>query len=169
MPASPDLAQLYDEHAQPLFGFLLQLTRNEGDTRDLLQEVFVKLARRPNLLDGVGNPRAYLFRLAHNAALDLFRRRGADGRRTESLAVGADAFAPADDPDGQAFQAELNSALAELPAEQRAVVHLKLWAGMTFDEIATTLDLSANTAASRYRYGLDKLRLRLRPLHNELT
>ena len=59
-------------------------------------------------------------------------------------------------------------ALAELPADQRAVVHLKLWAGLTFDEIAGTLGIPPNTAASRYRYGIDKLRTRLRPIYKEL-
>ena len=58
-----DLERLYDEHAQALFAFLLNLTRHEADTRDLLQEVFVKLAKRPDLLDGVRDERAFLLRL----------------------------------------------------------------------------------------------------------
>ena len=59
-------------------------------------------------------------------------------------------------------------ALADLPPEQRAVVHLKLWEGWTFDAIAGAFDLPPNTVASRYRYGLDKLRERLRPLYEEI-
>jgi RNA polymerase sigma-70 factor (ECF subfamily) len=55
-----------------------------------------------------------------------------------------------------------------LPAEQRAVVHLKLWAGLTFEKIADALDIPLNTAASRYRYGLDKMREHLRPLYEEM-
>jgi len=66
------------------------------------------------------------------------------------------------DPDEAAFRQEAAQALGELPPEQRAVVHLKLWEGLTFEEIARVLDLSPNTAASRYRYGIDKLRARLR-------
>jgi RNA polymerase sigma-70 factor (ECF subfamily) len=62
----------------------------------------------------------------------------------------------------------MSAALSELPEEQRAVLHLKLWEGLTFEEIAAALDISPNTAASRYRYGLDKLRDRLRPLHEEM-
>ncbi|MBU6410606.1 MAG: sigma-70 family RNA polymerase sigma factor, partial [Verrucomicrobia bacterium] len=77
-------------------------------------------------------------------------------------------FAPAIDPDEQTFRAELAAALSELPQEQRAVLHLKLWDGLTFEEIAAALEISANTAASRYRYGLDKLRDRLRPLYGEV-
>ena len=63
---------------------------------------------------------------------------------------------------------ELAEALGELPADQRAVVHLKLWEGLTFERIAELLDLPLNTAASRYRYGLDKMRSRLRPLYDEI-
>jgi RNA polymerase sigma-70 factor (ECF subfamily) len=77
-------------------------------------------------------------------------------------------FAPAGNPDEEAFRAALTTALAELPEEQRAVVHLKLWEGRTFEQIADALSISPNTAASRYRYGLDKLRERLRPVYDEL-
>jgi RNA polymerase sigma-70 factor (ECF subfamily) len=48
------------------------------------------------------------------------------------------------------------------------VVHLKLWSGLTFERIAEVLEVPLNTAASRYRYGLDKLRARLRPLYDEI-
>jgi RNA polymerase sigma-70 factor (ECF subfamily) len=71
-----DIERLYDEQSQPLYAFLLNFTRDEADTRDLLQEIFVKLAREPKLLNGVREERAFLIRLAHNAAIDLMRRRG---------------------------------------------------------------------------------------------
>jgi RNA polymerase sigma-70 factor (ECF subfamily) len=168
MPARPDIARLYDEHAQPLFAFLLNLTRDEADTRDLLQEMFVKLARDANLLQGVREERAFFIRLAHNAAIDLMRRRGTRERTKENFAEILSPFAAAADPDEATFRAELAAALAELPPEQRAVAHLKLWTGLTFEEIASALDIPPNTAASRYRYALDKMRDRLRPLYEEI-
>ena len=169
MPARPDIARLYDEHAQPLFAFLLNLTRDEADTRDLLQEIFIKLAREPRLLDGIREERAFLIRLAHNAAIDLIRRRGTRERTKENFAAEiASVFAPTSDPDEAVFRERLTAALAELPPEQRAVAHLKLWSGMTFEEIAVALEISPNTAASRYRYALDKMRDRLRPLYEEM-
>jgi len=169
--SSPDfLARLYDDHAQALFAFLLNLTRNEMDARDLLQDLFVKLAKQPGLLDGVRDERAFLIRLVHNLAIDLVRRRRVRERNYDGLAgETALLFLPAADPDERAFGAALMEALGELPIEQRAVVHLKLWEGLTFEAIAEALDLSPNTAASRYRYGLDKLRERLRPLYDEIT
>lgn len=165
----PSLQTLYDEHAPALFAFLLNLTRHEADTRDLLQEVFVKLARQPDLLKGVRSPRSFLLRLAHNAAIDLMRR---SATRQRHLAAQSrdepNFFAETPDPDEIAFRQALTRALGEIPHDQRAVVHLKLWEGLTFEAIAETLDIPANTAASRYRYGLDKLRALLRPLYDEI-
>jgi len=169
MPAGPDIAQLYDAHAAALFAFLLNLTRDEADTRDLLQEIFVKLAREPARLAGVRVERAFLVQLAHNAAIDLLRRRGTRERTKENYAAEMiSPFAPATEPDEEMFRQALAAALAALPTEQRAVVHLKLWGDLTFAEIAAALEIPPNTAASRYRYGLDKLRDQLRPLYVEI-
>ena len=169
MPDKSDLQRLYDEHAQALFAFLLNFTRDENDTRDLLQEIFTRLAQQPALLRGAREQRAFLIRLAHNAAIDLMRRRGTRQKYHDQLAEEElRLFATSENPDEAAFRQSLSRALAELPAEQRAVVHLKLWENLTFEQIAEALDLSPNTAASRYRYGLDKLRERLRPLYEEI-
>ncbi|HEX5397687.1 MAG TPA: sigma-70 family RNA polymerase sigma factor [Verrucomicrobiae bacterium] len=112
---------------------------------------------------------AFLIRLAHNAAIDLMRRRGTRERTRQGYAAeNISKFAPTFDPDENVFRAELSETLAELPPDQRTVVHLKLWEGLTFEAIAAALDISPNTAASRYRYGLDKLRARLRPLYEEI-
>ena len=163
MSRATEIERLYDEHAQPLFAFLLNFTR------DVLQEIFVKLARDENLLRGVREERAFLIRLAHNAAIDLMRRRGTRDKTKENFAAEMiSLFAPTSDPDEKVFREELAEALGELPGEQRAVVHLKLWEGLTFEEIAAALEIPPNTAASRYRYGLDKLRGRLRPLYEEM-
>jgi RNA polymerase sigma-70 factor (ECF subfamily) len=164
-----DLERVYDTHAQAVFSFLLSIVRNDADARDLLQELFVKLARRPHLLDGVREERAYLLRLAHNSAVDLIRRRGAREKSGEQVSIEAPLlFAATPDPDEQAFREALSRALRELPPDQRTVVHLKLWEGMTFESIADLLEIPLNTAASRYRYGLDKMRERLRLLYDEI-
>jgi RNA polymerase sigma-70 factor, ECF subfamily len=169
MHPGSELERVYDEHAQALFAFLLNLTRHEADAHDVLQEVFLKLANRPQLLDGVAEPRAFLIRLAHNQAIDLMRRRSTREKNYTQLAAESETvFATSADPDEAAFRQALTAALAELPADQRAVVHLKLWEDMTFEAIAAALEIPPNTAASRYRYGLDKLRERLRPIYEEI-
>lgn len=168
MPTAADLERLYDTHAAALRAYGLTLTRSEADTLDLMQEVFLRLARREAALDGIRDERAFLLRLLHHAAIDQFRRRDVRERTADAAGREADRFAPVGDPDGEVFRRALERELRELPAEQAAVVHLKLWEGLTFEAIADVLGIPPNTAASRYRYGLDKLRDRLRPLYEEL-
>ena len=155
MSVASQLGDCYDAHAQALFGYLLNLTGNEAETRDLLQELFRQVAARPQLLQGVQNPRRFLLRMAHNLAIDQLRRRHTREQTMTALALeSSDRFVPSPDPDTAAFRRELAAALDSLPAEQRAVVHLKLWEELTFKGIAELLDIPLNTAASRYRYGL---------------
>lgn len=164
-----ELERIYDAHAAALFAFLLNFTRNEDTARDLLQEVFTKIAQRPELLSDARDERGFLLRMTHRLAIDFFRRKHSRERRHEALAAEKSSlFADAGDPDEAEFRRQLTDALGELPADQRAVVHLKLWEGLTFDQIATALDIPLNTAASRYRYGIDKLRDRLRPIYEEI-
>ncbi len=168
MAAELDLERLYDEHAQALFAFLINFTRDEEDTREVLQEVFVKLAKQPALLNAARDTRAFLVRLAHNLAIDVMRRHGARARYEEQFGAEAPAVVTAPGPDEAACSSALSAALGQLPPDQRAVVHLKLWEGLTFVEIADALQVSPNTVASRYRYGLDKLRELLRPFYEEI-
>ena len=169
MSASAELKRLYDEHVQALHGFLLHFTRNDADACDLLQDLFCKLAARPELLDGLRDERAFLLRLAHNLAVDLIRQRSSLQKRYEGFAAESpDLFLPDSDHDDQALRQAVTDALGELPPEQRAVIHLKLWQDRTFEEIGEILGIPLKTAASRYRYGLEKLQQRLRPLYGEL-
>lgn len=167
---APDaLERLYDAHAAALHAYLLNLLRDEADARDAFQSVFQQLQARPDLA-GVRDERGFLLRMAHSRAIDALRRQSVRRKAEESAGQESslNPFAPATDPDEAVFRQRLSEALARLPAEQRAVVHLKLWEGMTFDRIATLLDIPLNTAASRYRYGLDKMRGLLRPLYDEI-
>jgi RNA polymerase sigma-70 factor (ECF subfamily) len=164
-----ELERLYDDHASALFAFLLNLTRDEADTRDILQEVFSRLLSRSELMKGVRDERGFLLRMAHRLALDGFRRREVRDRNHAALAAEViDLFASTPDPDESTFRRELALALGQLPVDQRAVVHLKLWEGLTFEAISSALEIPANTAASRYRYGIDKLQGLLRPFYDEI-
>jgi RNA polymerase sigma-70 factor (ECF subfamily) len=162
------LERIYDEHAQALFSFLLNFTRAEADARDALQEVFRKIARQPELFPALRDERGFLIRMAHNTAIDLMRRRATREKNHAQFSVtAAQLFAEAA-PDETKFREALAAALGELPPEQRSVVHLRLWEGETFERIAALLGISINTAGSRYRYAIDKLRARLRPIYEEI-
>ena len=168
MEPPDELQRWYDDHAQALFRFLLNYTRSEEDTHDLLQQLFEKLAAHPEFLGAARDERGYLLRLARNLAVDLIRRRTTQAKyQGQYEDQQARLFAPIDHADETVYERKIEEAMAGLPAEQRAIVHLKLWEEMTFEAIAETLDISPNTAASRYRYGIDKLRQCLRPYYEE--
>src|SRR6266850_962059 len=108
MPDALDLEELYDDHAQALYALVLELTRGDADTKDILQEIFTKLARQPGILKSVRNVRAY-----------LMRRRGTRDKYVQELALEMpEVFEPGCDADEQAFRQALNGALVELPDEQ---------------------------------------------------
>jgi len=167
----PDLIEtLYQEHAPVLFRFLFRLTGNEAEVKDILQEVFIRLAKSPHLLKNVDSPRSYLFRMAHRLAIDHGRRERTRLHYNERIQQEHEVqFSPSAVDHDEAWRCKLLAdSLSMLPHEQKAVVLLKIWEGLTFAKIAEVLDISADTAASRYRYALDKLRDALRPLHRDL-
>ncbi|WP_322279898.1 sigma-70 family RNA polymerase sigma factor [Prosthecobacter sp.] len=166
MPATPTLPELYDAHAAGLFHYFASFTGEEADAKDLLQELFIKLARQ-KIPQDVANMRAWLLRLAHHHSIDWLRRHRVR-RRAEDDARPVEIFATCEDPDQAELARRLTQALALLPLEQRSVAQLKLWDGLTFEEIAEVQCIPLNTAASRYRYALEKLRSELKPLYDEL-
>jgi RNA polymerase sigma-70 factor (ECF subfamily) len=161
--SSSQIATLYDAHAPALFRFLMTLCRQEADTRDLLQEVFLRAARR-QAGELLRDPAAWLFRTARNLHIDHTRRHGARDRAMQRLAQEPKQQEDTGDPaeDDTASPLRIAEAIAALPEEQRTVLHLKIWEGLTFARIGEVLDIPANTAASRYRYALENLRTLLR-------
>jgi RNA polymerase sigma-70 factor (ECF subfamily) len=161
-----DLERIHDEHAVAMYRHGMALLRDENAVRDILQDVFLKLAEGRGNSGDPENERAYLLRMVHHAAIDRMRR--AKVRQDHATQASGELFERCADPDREAFRQKLEQALDQLPTEQREVVVLKLWEERTFDEIASICDIPPNTAASRYRYGLDKLRALLRPVYEEL-
>lgn len=167
-----ELERIYDEHAESACALFRRFTyHHEADTRDLLQDWLVKIARGVTTTTGISNERAFLLRIAYRLAVDWTRHRNSRSQtldRARQDATPSAEFAAQSDPDREQFRETLESALAILPQDQQLVVQMKLWDEMTFAEIGAVLDVSPHTAASRYRYGLAKLRETLRPLYDEL-
>lgn len=165
-PTNADLERIHDEHIVSMYHHGLSLLRDEAAVRDILQDVFLKLAEDKVALADPKAERAYLLRMVHHAAIDRMRRDQV--RKTHAENAKTEIFAPSPDPDREAFRLQLEQSLEQLPAEQREVVFLKLWEERTFEEISGICGIPLNTAASRYRYGIDKLRSLLRPVYEEL-
>jgi RNA polymerase sigma-70 factor (ECF subfamily) len=154
------LAWLWDRYGQELFALLLGLLASRPDAEDVLQDVFAKFARDSRTLARVRHLRGYLYRMARNAAVDRLRSRS----RSQHLEPGDLPWlwpGETETPSTEEVR-RLSMALAALPSEQRAVLVLKVFRDMTFGEVGEALGVSPNTAASRYRYALDKLRKMLR-------
>ena len=151
------LEVLWHDHAEPLYAYLLAMLRSRHDAQDALQDTFVQVARKPKRVALARNLRAYLYRMARNAAVDQMRKRTRHAALAQSL--GDDWLAPTERPGTDRGRGEaLVAAMARLPTEQRVVLTLKVYQEMTFEEIAEAMDISPHTAASRYRYGLKKLK-----------
>jgi len=144
-----------EAHGPKLLLFARQKARCEADAQDLVQEAVVECWQRS------GNsppPLPLVFATIQRRAID--RARQEDRRARRELAVAADQSQPWFEPDleNRELSQAIQAALAALPTEQREVITLRVWGELTFAEIAQVLGIPANTAASRYRYGLATLR-----------
>jgi RNA polymerase sigma-70 factor (ECF subfamily) len=148
-------ASLYDRYGRSLYRVAWTLLRSGPDAEDAVQEVFLGLARTRATLAKVENLRAYLFSALRHAAARLALRAKPDIRPVEELPDRSANAVRAVDADTADL---LERGLAALPAEQREVLSLKIDGELTFAEIAAILGIRPNTAASRYRYALSKLR-----------
>lgn len=142
--------RLYENKAPGLIVYGRALGLSHGEAEDVLQETFLALMQSPEPLR---EPEHYCLRSFRNRALNY--RRSLWRRLTREL-ESQRWF----EPTSSETPAELEALryLAELPLEQREVVVLKIWSRYTFEEIGGLLDVSPNTAAGRYRYGLRKIR-----------
>lgn len=156
------LGELFDLVGSRAVRFAQTLTRNQHDAEDALQAAFVRVALHPRAIAEADHPWAYLLRIVRNEALKIVKKRRED-----------EWFSPAEDSGDECVpidfdvQQLVHESLEKLPAIQAEVVVLKIWEGMTFAEIAEVLGESPNTAASRYRYALQKLTHYLEPLAEE--
>ena len=163
------LEGIWKNHAQPVRSMLLAFCSNPEDADDALQELFLRLGRNPSVLENTKSPRAFLAVSARRIAIDHARKRASELRHSESpeavemLHPDAPSAAPGDD-----LGAKILEALQSLPAEQRRVAESKLLHGKTLDAIAREEGVPLNTAASRLRYSLDKIRAQLRPIYKAM-
>ena len=145
---------LYEAQAAKLVLYGRALGLSHAEAEDVLQETFIALLKVGRALD---KPEWYALRSYRNRAINyrrsLWRRltRELESRRWFERS-------PSEGPD----ETRAMGALAELPPEQREVIVLKIWHERTFEEIGILLEISPNTAAGRYRYGLQKLRQALK-------
>jgi RNA polymerase sigma-70 factor (ECF subfamily) len=157
MPPETEAARLYDTFGASLFRYALMILANREAAEDVIQQVFLVL------LDGragrIEDEERFLRRSVRNACYSAIRhqkiRMGPPADESLLEAVGQGPAVSEED------RLALWQAIGQLPPDQREVIHLHLFEGWTFKETAVLIGEPLNTAASRYRYAIEKIRATL--------
>jgi RNA polymerase sigma-70 factor (ECF subfamily) len=158
-PAEPsplDWERLWDAHAPRLLLYARQWLGDRASAEDAVQGGFVKFWRAWCSRGGAEPDVPLLFAAVRSEAVDLLKS-SARRRAREERAALEDAWWEEDPLVGSERQAAVRAALEELAPEQREVVVLRIWAGLSFADIARTLGANENTVASRCRRGFEAL------------
>jgi RNA polymerase sigma-70 factor (ECF subfamily) len=153
-PAAVEL--MWDRYSGDLLTYLQAVLCSRHDAEDALQSIFVRIVRKRHKLATARSMDAYVYRIARNEAYRLISRRKKEDKAhktTDSWLIASE-----DNKKSSELAEQLQVALAQLPQPQREVIVMKIYRQKTFSEISRLLGLSQNTIASRYRYGMEKLR-----------
>jgi RNA polymerase sigma-70 factor (ECF subfamily) len=154
-------AALYDRFGERLYRTALGMLRSPEDAEDTVQEVFVAVLQSRLPVTESQDLTAYLFTSLRRAAGRCAARRARLPTLPEAAIHEAEAPSAQHNDSANPYSERLQRALLALPTKQREMVALKIGGELTFAEIARVLGVSINTAASRYRYALEKLRCSL--------
>lgn len=161
-----------------LRNFIRRRVPDPHDAEDILQEVFYELVEANRLLMPIDHVTGWLFRVARNRIIDLFRKKKPESLNKAALDEDEEGLAledllPSPDAGPDALYArrvlldEVALALSELPPEQREVFIAHELEGRSFQELAAATGISVNTLLSRKRYAVLHLRERLRSIYDE--
>lgn len=156
-PRDDWIARLYDTLGPRLYRHALLLTADSGLAEDAVQQAFLRLLSRGRV-EEIASAEAFLRTVVRHEAYRMLRLRGEKQRNAAEPPLLEDAHAEKSASESAEERQHLERALRQLSPEQREVVHLKVYEQMTFGRIGEVLGVPANTAASRYRYALERLR-----------
>lgn len=150
------LDMIWKTYASDLLGYLVSILCSRHDAEDALQDVFVTVAQNRAYVAKARKFKAYLFQIGRNVALNRIKK----SRRRLEREVKASEWLACDAGDEESVRdtGHVQSALETLPEKQRSVIVLKFFRQKTFQEIGEMLGISENTAGSRYRYGMARLK-----------
>jgi RNA polymerase sigma factor (sigma-70 family) len=176
------ISEVIREEGSRLRNFIRKRLPNEADAEDLLQEVFFEVIEAYRLMEPVQQWGAWMFQVARNRIIDLFRTKRREALRRPSAAASdgtgtrllEDVLPWSEETPAAAYArtvllAEIEEALEELPEEQRDVFVAHEIEGQSFKEIAARTGVSVNTLLSRKHYAVVHLRRRLEAIHDEFV
>jgi RNA polymerase sigma-70 factor (ECF subfamily) len=153
-------ATFYDRYAARVFGLALHVLRNRTDAEDVLQETFLQVWHQAGRFDPVrGCAEAWVLLLARSRAIDRLRKRPAAPDAASPEPAGAPD--PGRDLERGEEAGQVRAAVNGLPAEQRDLIRLAFFDGLTHTEIARRLGLPLGTVKTRIRLGMNRLRDRM--------
>ena len=155
-PSQAEWCQWLEDHSPKFMLFARQQSRCETDAQDLVQEAVIEAWQKQG--DGTPPPLTWVYATVRRRAIDLARR---DSRRTGREQMASEPMPEAwfdTSVEDCELKRLIQNAMTRLPDMYREVITLKVWGELTFAEIASVLGIPANTAASRYRYGMEELR-----------
>lgn len=171
------VSEIVEREQSRLLSFIRRRVPEEADAEDVLQEVFQRLVEANRLLMPIEHVTGWLYRVARNRIVDLFRKKRPErfgDLRGEDDALDLAELLPSPDEGPEARYArgvlldELEQAIAELPQEQREVFVGHEIEGRSFEEMAAATGVKLNTLLSRKRYAVLRLRERLQGSYDEL-
>jgi RNA polymerase sigma factor (sigma-70 family) len=173
------VSEIVEREQSRLRSFISRRVPDPRDAEDILQEVFYELVEANRLLMPIDHVAGWLFRVARNRIIDLFRKKQPE-RYTDAGVVGEDYDvlrleelmpSPEAGPEARyargALLEELELAIDELPREQREVFIAHELEGRSFKELAAESGVNLNTLLARKRYAVLRLRERLQTLYDE--
>lgn len=157
--------ELYDLVGEKLFRYACSQLKSEADASDVVQEVFARLVKSHRSFAKAENINGYVFATARNEIIRWLKKKSRHSQ-TESLETGGSldelADAGADKtPDGLDSKDWIDNTLARLHETDREIVQLKIFSQLTFEEIATAMQLKSSNVATRYRRAIAKLEQQL--------
>ncbi len=174
------ISEIFAEHGSRLRNFIRRRVPDPSDAEDIVQEVFYKLVEANRLLMPIEHLTGWLFRVARNRIIDLFRARKDESFFSDAAVedeagqvLGIEDLLPSPDAGPEALYMrnllldELEIALDELPDEQREVFIAHELEGRSFKELAAESGVNINTLLARKRYAVLHLRERLQSIYDE--
>lgn len=149
---------LYDDQRNRLYSFSLQLLQREDLAEELVQDVFLKIWTSRAAITGIENIEAFLYTVTRNLALSRLKRMAHERQILGEIAKQTDETLTSDDVLHRDYQRLLQKAIAALPEQQRNVYILSREKGMSRQEIADALDISANTVKAHLSAATNTLR-----------
>ncbi|MCX6387803.1 MAG: sigma-70 family RNA polymerase sigma factor [Solirubrobacterales bacterium] len=164
--SNPDrFSEVFAEHERGVYSAALRVTGNPTSANDVVQDVFLRLWRKPDRFDPKrGEIGPFLKLMARSRALDLWREGDASSRATDRYKTTTEYEPPRVEARPEIEleisdeRTKLRSVVRELPDLQREAVVLAYWAGLTSEEIAAKAGVPVGTAKSRVRLGVNRLR-----------